>query len=370
MNVAIVHDWLTGMRGGEIVLEALLRIWPRASLHTLFYDPASVSETIRSRRVFVSYLDRIPGIHRYYRNLLPLFPSAVESLDLGTPDVVISSSHAVAKGVRPGKALHVSYCHTPMRYIWDAAADYNPGILRSAALAAVGGRLRAWDRRTAARVHYFVSNSNFVSERIQTCYGRSSRTIPPPVDVGFFTASRREGDFFLWAGALVGYKKPDLAIEAFNGTHRRLVIAGTGPEETRLRRKAGPNVAFRGWLPRTELRELYRSARALVFPGKEDFGMVAVEARAAGCPVIAYDRGGAAESLVDGANAVLFSSQTVGGLRGAMDRFDAIEWSQPVIRAGTEGFSREKFEWEMESFVRDCWDRHVARAPARDASGR
>ena len=356
MKVAIVHDWLNGMRGGENVLEALIEIWPEASIFTLFYDPRRVSPAIRSRPISVSYLNRIPGIRRNYRYFLGLFPRAIESLNLGNPDLVISSSHAVAKGVRPGSALHICYCHTPMRYIWDALEDYNPGILQRAGLSMIRRRLRAWDRDTSQFVHHFIANSRFVADRIQSCYGREATLIHPPVDTVTFTPPRQEEDFFLWVGALVAYKKPELAIDAFNGTHRRLVIAGSGPEEKRLMGMAGPNIEFSGWLSPNGVRNLYRRARAVIFPGKEDFGIVPIEARACGCPVIAYNAGGAPETLQDGINSILFSTQTVRDLRHALERFDNIEWSESSVRKGTELFSRERFKSEMESFVERCWN--------------
>ena len=358
MKVAIAHDWLNGMRGGEKVLEALLEIWPDATIYTLFHEQGKVSLAIENRPIVVSWLDRVPGIYRYYRNLLPLFPAAVDSLDVGDADLVISSSHAVAKGIRSGNALHICYCHTPMRYIWDGRPDYLPGAAQRAALAVFGSRLRRWDRATASRVDHFIANSRFVGNRIQSYYDRASTMISPPVDTDFYTGARNGEDFFLSVGALVPYKKVDLTVGAFNQTEKLLVVVGDGPERARLARRARSNIEFRGWVANDELRKLYLSAKALVFPGREDFGIVPVEARSCGCPVIAYSEGGAAESIEDGQNGLLFEGQSVLDLTQAIERFDTIRLSEQAIRSGTAAFSRERFRSEIEEFVRARWDEH------------
>src|SRR5262245_1238922 len=259
MKTAIVHDWLNGMRGGERVLEALLELYPSAPIYTLFYQRGSVSPAIAGRRIITSWLDRVPGVYRFYRNMLPIFPAAVESLSLDEFDLVISSSHAVAKCVRPGRALHVSYCHTPMRYLWDAGDDYRPDLLRRTALSLVRSRFRRWDSEVSSRVRYFIANSHFVRKRIQRYYGRDADVVYPPVDTTYFTpphetSSRR---FYLAAGALVAYKRFDLIVRAFNQLQKPLVIAGTGPELRKLRKMAASNVEFTGWVNDSNLRELY-----------------------------------------------------------------------------------------------------------------
>ena len=292
MKVAIVHDWLNGMRGGEKVLEALLELWPDASIFTLFHERGKVSETIESRRIVTSPLNRIPGIYKHYRNLLPLFPSAVRSLQLGTPELVISSSHSVAKSVQTGNATHICYCHTPMRYVWDTSGDYARGIGGRIGLGLFGHWLRQWDRSTAADVDHFIANSRFVANRIRSYYGREATLIYPPVDTTFFSPPRKPETFYLCAGALVPYKRIDLAIDAFNSSGQPLTVVGEGPERKRLTKHAGPNIEFKGWVSDLELRNLYRRARALIFPGREDFGIVPVEARSCGCPVIAFRGGG------------------------------------------------------------------------------
>ncbi len=352
MKVAIVHDWLNGMRGGEKVLEALLELWPDAPIFTLFHQRGKVSRAIESHRITTSALDRIPGIYKHYRSLLPLYPSAIASLDVGSVDLVISSSHSAAKGVRTGGAKHICYCHTPMRYVWDAAADYATDLPKRIGLAAFGPRLRRWDQSTAKHVDHFIANSRFVAARIQSYYGRHSTLISPPVDTTFFCPPRVPEDFFLSAGALVPYKRVDLAVEAFNRSGRRLLIVGEGPERKRLMRKARSNIEFKTCVSNQELRDLYRRARALIFPGREDFGIVPVEARCCGCPVIVFSGGGVSEGLEDGVNSILFEKQSIPALLAAIDRFDTIEWSEISIRKGTSRFSRESFKSRIKEFVK------------------
>ena len=351
MKVAIVHDWLNGMRGGEKVLEALLELWPDAPIFTLFHERGKVSRAIESHPIVTSSLDRIPGIYTHYRNLLPLYPAAITSLDVGTVDLVISSSHSAAKGIRTGSARHICYCHTPMRYAWDAVGDYATDIPKRIGLAAFGPRLRRWDKATAQHVDDFIANSNFVAARIQSCYGRHATLIPPPVDTTFFCPPRQPEDFFLSAGALVPYKRVDLAVEAFNRSGHRLIVAGEGPERKRLMRKAHANIEFTGWVSNRELRDLYRRARALIFPGREDFGIVPVEARSCGCPVIAFSDGGVGELLKDGINSILFEEQSIPDLQAAIDRFETLEWLEGSVRQGTSRFSRESFKSRIKNFV-------------------
>jgi glycosyltransferase involved in cell wall biosynthesis len=364
MRTAVIHDWLNGMRGGEKVLEALLEVYPHATIYTLFHERGKVSPRIESHRIVASWLNRIPGVYRHYRNLLPLFPAAVESFDLSGFDLVFSSSHAVAKGVRRGRAMHVCYCHTPMRYVWDADDDYAFGSIQRSVLHSIRPRLQRWDCEAAGRVDYFIANSRFVRERIQTYYGREAEVIHPPVDTHFFTPSANTGreDFYLAVGALVPYKRFDLIVETFNRLDRRLVIAGSGPELTRLRKIARSNVEFRGWVTDEELRHLYRSAKALVFAAREDFGIVAVEAQACGCPVIAFGAGGLAETIQDGMSGVLFAEQHVDDLVRAIRRFETMTWPEHQVRRRVEAFSRDTFQAGIRKFVAE---RTEAKSPAR-----
>ncbi len=362
MKIAVVHDWLNGMRGGEKVLEAILELYPQSAVYTLFHQQRKVSRSIESHRIVTSWLNRIPGINRYYRYLLPLFPTAVESFDLRGFDLVISSSHAGAKGIRAAPAIHVCYCHTPMRYIWDAADDYGFNGSRYWAMRALRSRLRRWDCETADRVDYFIANSQFVQERIRRYYGRDSEIIYPPVDTEFFTPSsdRRREEFYLAAGALVPYKRIDKVIEAFNKLGRRLVVAGDGPELNRLRKTAQTNIEFRGWVTDEELRRLYRSARALVTAAREDFGIVVVEAQACGCPVVALSRGGSLETVRDGINGILFAEQQVDDIVRAIRRFETMTWPAEQVRHQVEKFSRENFQAGIRNFVSQLANRNSA----------
>lgn len=318
MRVALVHDWLTGMRGGERCLEAFLRLYPEADIFTLVHVPGSTSTLIDARVKGVSFLNRFPGVARYYRWLLPLFPAAVRGFNLEGYDLIISLSHAAAKNITvPAGSRHVCYCFTPMRYIWDQARSYFRGGLFYA-LWPVLWLLRWWDRRGATRVDEFVAISSFVAARIRKFYGRRAFVIHPPVRMAeeiqeqlspeekAFFASHPE-DFFLCAGALVPYKRVDIAVAAFNSLGLPLWVIGKGPELPRLRRAAAGNVRFLGHVSEAFMWECYRRCRALVFPGVEDFGIVPIECLASGRPVIGVDAGGLAETIL-GCNKVVESS--------------------------------------------------------------
>ena len=353
MRVALIHDWLNGMRGGERVLEGLLRIFPGAAIYTLLHEEGKVSPFIESHRIVASWLNRIPGIYRHYRNFLPLFPAAIESFDLSGYDLIVSSSHSVAKGIRPGHALHVSYCHTPMRYVWDAEEDYGFNPLRRAALRYVREPLQRWDCEAASGVHHFIANSQFVRERICSYYGRDAAVIYPPVNTGFFRPSpaTSRSDFYMAAGALVPYKRFDLIVDAFNRLGWRLIVAGHGSELARLRRMAAPNVEIRGAVSDEELRSLYRSSRGLVVAAREDFGIVAVEAQSCGCPVIAFGAGGSPEIVRDGINGILFTEQDADDIARAVMRADSMAWPVEQVRRRVEVYSRETFENKVRDFI-------------------
>jgi glycosyltransferase involved in cell wall biosynthesis len=354
LRVALVHDWLTGMRGGERCLEALCELFPEADLFTLLHVPGSVSPLIERRRITTSFVQRLPDVERRYRAYLPLFPLAVRTFDLRGYDLVVSSSHCVAKAARPGPgALHVCYCFTPMRYVWDLYEDYvgGRGWFVRVAGRPVAAALRRWDRRTSRRVHHFVAISRHVAERIRRCYGRSAEVIYPPVNIGRFQlATPGSEDFYLVVAALVPYKRVDLAIQACGALGRRLLVVGTGPEARRLEALAGPTVEFLGWRGDGEIAELYRRCRAVLFPGLEDFGIVPVEAMAAGRPVIAYGAGGVLETVSPlGGEApptgVFFHEQRVEALVEAIRRFEAAadRFDPRVLRARAERFDRARF---------------------------
>lgn len=301
MRVAIVHDWLTGMRGGERVLEAMLDLFPDAEIFTLLHVPGSVSPRIEARPIHTSPLQRAPFVRRRYRRWLPLFPLAVEALDPRGFDLVLSSSHCVAKAVRPRGAPHLCYCHTPMRYAWDQLGAYLPpgaaGRLARTLAVPAAAALRRWDAATVGRVDAFVANSAHVRGRIRRCWGRDAAVVHPPVAVERFRRPRAPEDFYLVLGALVPYKRVELAIRAAALAGRRLVVAGDGPELPRLRALAGPGVTFLGRVSDDDAADLYARCRAFLFPGVEDFGIAAVEAQAAGASVVARAAGGALETV-------------------------------------------------------------------------
>jgi glycosyltransferase involved in cell wall biosynthesis len=362
-RVALVHDWLTGMRGGERCLEVFCELFPSADLYTLLHAPGSVAPVIEQRRVVTSFIQRLPRAERRYRHYLPLFPAAIRAFDLRGYDLVLSSSHAVAKSVRvPAGALHVCYCFTPMRYVWDLYDDYfgpRSGPATRLLMPAVAAWLRRWDRRTAAGVDQFVAISRFVADRIRRVYGRDADVIYPPVDVARFRLDEAPGDFYLVVSALTPYKRVDLAVEACNRLGRRLVVVGTGPEDRRLRAIAGPTVEFLGWRDDAQTAELYARARALLFPPLEDFGITPLEAMAAGRPVIAFGEGGARETVVppgagEPPTGIFFARQTVKDLEDAIRRFEASadQFEPKALRRRAEGFDRPLFRERIHAYLR------------------
>lgn len=362
-RVALVHDWLTGMRGGERCLEVFCELFPAADVYTLLHLPGRVSPTIERHRIVTSFVQRLPDVERRYRHYLLLFPAAIRGFDLRGYDLVLSSSHCVAKGARPAAgARHVCYCFTPMRYVWDLYDDYfgpGAGALVRGVMPPVAAALRRWDRRASARVHDFVAISAFVAERVRRCYGRASTVIHPPVDCARFALAPAPGDFYLVVSALVPYKRVDLAVAAAGRLGRRLVVVGTGPEEGRLRRLAGREVEFAGWRDDAEVARLYARCRALLFPGLEDFGITPLEAMAAGRPVIAYGAGGALETVVTPGDAareptgLTFAEQTVEALADAMVRFEAQEgaFRPAALRARAETFDRPRFAARIAAYL-------------------
>lgn len=349
LRVALVHDWLTGMRGGEKVLLELCRLFPRSQIYTLFWSRGSVPPEIERRVVQVSFLDRLPASVGY-RNYLPLFPAAVRSLHIKPADLVISSSHAAAKGVRvPDGVPHLSYIHTPARYLWDETGSYfafgDSLWWKRAALQVVAPYLRRFDLRSAQPIEMLAANSHNVRKRIQRFYGRDAQVIYPPVNVDFFTPRPEASteNFYLIVSALEPYKRIDLALEAFRQIDRKLVVVGSGTQERILRAIAPGNVEFAGHVSDEQLRDLYRRCRGLIFPGVEDFGMTPVEAQACGKPVICYAAGGAVESVVSGETGVHFQPQTAEALAAAVEQFEQASWDPDVCRRNSLRFSIEVF---------------------------
>jgi glycosyltransferase involved in cell wall biosynthesis len=349
LTVALVHDWLTGMRGGEKVLEALCEIYPDADLFTLFRIPGSTSPAIERHRIVTSFVQHLPMAERHYRRYLPIFPLAIAQLDLSGHDFVISSSHCAAKAVVAPKGVrHLCYCHSPMRYAWDQFEAYF-GPERVGALASrwiyrpILTRLARWDASTAQRVDRFVANSQHVAGRIRRYYNRAATIVYPPVDTVFYHPSAvTPGRHFLIVSALVPYKRIDLAMASCERLGAPLRIAGDGPERDRLERQAGANVTFLGRLSDEGLRDEYRCAAAVLMPGEEDFGIVPVEAQACGTPVVALGKGGALETVVDGETGVLFDDAGVEAMAGALERAARTRFDPARIRAHAEGFSRER----------------------------
>jgi glycosyltransferase involved in cell wall biosynthesis len=370
VKIALVHDWLTGMRGGEKCLEVLCRLFPDAQVYTLLHRRGTTSPAIERMSIHTSFLQRLPGARRHYRHLLPLMPTAVEGLTIPDDvDLVVSFSHAVAKSIRvPAGVPHVCYCFTPMRYAWHRRADYFVTSSRSIAtpLSVVKGRIldwiQDWDQRTADRVTHFIAISGTIQRRIAESYGRDSQIIYPPVDTEFYTPipepTTRE-DFYLCVSALVPYKRIDLAVEACSELGKRLVVIGAGPEATRLTRLAGPTVELAGWCSNEEIRRRMRQCRALLFPGNEDFGIVPVEAQACGTPVIAYLEGGVTETILNASSSDIgtgwfFERQTSSALVEAIQRFEVErdQFCPRLARARSERFSIDRYERELIGFLR------------------
>jgi len=347
VKVALVHDWLTGMRGGEWVLHEIARMFPDASIYTLIHRPGSSNAELEAHPIRTSWLQMLSHGGRCWRHLLPFMPAAVENFDLGDADLVISSSHCVAKGVIPPPgAYHLSYVHTPMRYAWDQRNLYlrqMPKVLLPF-LSVRLARLRQWDMVSSARVDRLIANSRLVAWRIKHYWNRSAEVIPPPVDTDFFTPGGQRGDALLTVAALVPYKRVEVAIEVAKRLGRPLEIVGVGPQRRELRRRAGPGVRFLGWLSREELRAAYRRAAALLVPNVEDFGMVTVEALACGTPVIGLASSGTADVVRDGREGVLAEHGGVDDLREAAGRLLERSWDPAALRARAEPFSRAAFE--------------------------
>jgi glycosyltransferase involved in cell wall biosynthesis len=356
MKVAIVHYWLVGMRGGEKVIEALCEMYPQADIFTHVYVPEMVSDTLRRHRIIPTFINSLPRAARMYKTYLPLMPLALEQLDLRGYDLVISSESGPSKGIiPPADALHVCYCHTPMRYIWNMYHDYRDGAGRLTRLMMppLAHYLRMWDVSSAARVDSFVANSTTVARRIHRYYGADSVVIHPPVDTGAFSAVAPSelSDSYLMAGELVSYKRPDLAVRAFNEMKLKLVVIGGGEMLEEVRRLAGPTVTVMGSQPFDILKQHYARCRGLIFPGEEDFGMVPVEAMASGRPVVAFGRGGATETVADGMTGVFFAEQTVEAIISAVKRLATLDIDPAKVVAHASQFGREPFFAKMRTHI-------------------
>ena len=360
MRVALVHDYFASLGGSEAVVLALRQLFPEAPLYTLFADKrhlnGGVLDEVEGR---TSFLQRMPGIEDRYWLYYPLFPRAVESLDLREYDLVISSSHGWVKNVRtaPG-SLHICYCHTPLRYAWERV---DPGLAMTGLARPITGALmayvRRWDRKATQRVNVFVANSLEVQSRLQRYYGRSAEVVYPPIDTEYFLPGDAQGDYFLVVSRLVPYKRVDLAVQAFAEMRLPLKVVGDGRAIGELQKLAGPTVEFLGRQPRERLRDLYSRCRALVLAGKEDLGMTSLEAQAAGRPVIAHGAGGALETVVPGETGVHFAPQTVEALIKSVRDFQGMVWDTDRIRRNALRYDQSVFLREMDLIVREhCAD--------------
>lgn len=359
MKVAVVHDYFNVYAGAERVTKEILVLVPEADVFTLMNQMKEDREFLDGHEIHTSFLDRLPKVERYYRGLFPLFSKAIERFDLSDYDLIISSSHSAAKGVRtqPGQ-VHICYCHSPARWAWDLKDQY----LHEAGLDhGVKGRLasrlierfRKWDANNSVGVTHFIGNSNYIKERIRRTYGRDASVIYPPVDTDAFTLQQDKEDFYVIVSRLVWYKKARVAVEAFNAMpDKRLIVVGGGPQLHEVKAMAGSNVDVRGHVSHAELQRLMQSAKAMVFVAEEDFGIAPVEAQACGTPVIAFGRGGALETVVDGVTGVFFKAQTPDEIRKAVERFEAMRFHPERIRRHAEAFAPNRFRQEFQDTVR------------------
>ncbi len=371
-KIAIVHEWFTAIAGSEKVVEQMLHLFPQADVFAVHADPSVVKSTgfLKGHKVTSSFISNLPSANKSYRSYLPLMPLAVEQFDLSSYDVVISSAHAVAKGVLTGPdQLHISYVHSPVRYAWDLQHQYlrESGLdkgLKGWLVKWLLHKIRIWDYRTAAGVDHFVANSRFIGRRIRKVYGRESDVIYPPVDVSSFDFCDQKQDYYLTASRLVPYKRMDLIVQAFaQMPDKKLVVIGDGPDMSKLRSMATPNVSLLGYQPFDELKRHMQQAKAFVFAAEEDFGITPVEAQACGTPVIAYGKGGSLETVIDNpdpgrATGLWFPDQTVESLVTAVLRFESLSVpiSSEVCRQHAERFSTERFRKEFADYVNKRWD--------------
>lgn len=354
-QIALVHDNFAQMGGAEKVAEALHRLLPEAHLYSTLAVPAKLSPVLQQAEIRTTWMQQLPAAHKYYRHYFLLYPFAVEAMDLSAYDLVVTSCFGYAKGVKANPdAVHVCYCHTPMRWVWryeDYAAREQFSGWKQRALPALLAGLKQWDLRAARRPDYFVANSQIVARRIAEVYRREAVVIPPPIDVGRFQISDEQDDYYLVLSRLVAYKRIDLAIEACNRTRRRLLVVGDGPDRQRLARLAGPTVELLGRQPDAAVERLVGRCRALLFPGEEDFGMTPLEVNAAGRPVIAYRGGGATETVVEGETGLFFDQPTPESLAEAIREFEGCRWNVRALRRHAERFDQAIFAERLLGFL-------------------
>lgn len=350
LRVAIIHDWLVTYRGGERVLEALCEIYPDAPIYTLFYDKRKLPESLKNKKII--YPKSLNSLKFMRKLLLPFLPQFIEEFDLSRYDLVVSSSSCVAKGVIPAPhSKHICYIHSPMRYIWDQKKFYFQRLLKlpflGFLLSFLLKSLRIWDVTSSARVDLFLSNSSFVKERVKRYYRRESEVLPPPSDLNSLYSYKRSGkkrEHYLILGALVSYKSFDLAIRAFNQSTKTLFVVGEGPESKSLKKLAKPNIIFKGHLPTQEVYKVLAEAKALIFPGTEDFGLTAIESLALGTPVLAHKSGGALDFIKEGENGFFFEEKKTSSLLESIRQLESSQLSEEKIRESARPFSKENFK--------------------------
>jgi glycosyltransferase involved in cell wall biosynthesis len=351
VKVALVHDWLTQMAGAEKVLYELKKLY-NAPIHTLIYDEKKMRSFFSKEEVFSSWLQKIPFSKKYHRLLLPFFPFAIEQFDLSDADLIISSSHCAAKGIlRHAMQYHICYCHTPARYAWDLY-HYYLGTKRKWLQRYLIYKFRMWDQLTASRVDHFIANSKAVAKRIEVTYGRDASVIYPPVDTDFFQFRKDKQDFYLTASRLVPYKKIDLIVSCFRKRKKdRLIVIGDGPQMKTIQKLATSNVTLLGYKDNETLKDMMQKAKGFIFAAHEDFGIMPVEAMSCGTPVIAFDKGGAKETVIQGKTGLFFEKQNEESLAQALDDFEKMSWDHGLIREHAMQFGKERFQNEISALV-------------------
>lgn len=359
MKVALIHDYLIQIGGAERVLEALCEIFPDAPIYTLLYDEKSTNGIFKDRKIKTSFLQKIPFAKKNHRYFLALMPLAIERLDLSEFDLIVSSSSSYAKGItKPKNALHICYCHTPLRYAWDDTKKFieeshYPRFVKLF-IPFIINKIKKWDLKAASKVNYFIANSNFIADKIKKYYKRDAEVIYPPVKLTENLKLKTENlkkDYFLIVSRLLPYKRVDIAIQAFNELGLKLKIVGAGPARKNLEKMAGKNIEFLGSIHDEELVDVYSDCVAFIFPQEEDFGITAVEAQMAGRPVIAFKAGGALESIIEGKTGIFFKKQNKDSLIDAVKRFKNMKFNEDDIKAHAQKFSKEEFKKKMKEFV-------------------
>jgi glycosyltransferase involved in cell wall biosynthesis len=348
-KVAIIAEWLTWRGGAESVVDALLEAFPEADLFTTAYNDKKLPE-YKSKHPRVSFLDKIPVVRHKHQLVPPLLLKAIESLDLSGYDLIISSSSAIGKGIKkPKNCIHVCYCHTPMRYVWQPELDNR--LVRIPFGKFFLNYLKKWDLKSNKSVDYFLTNSNFTKDRIRRCYNREAEVIYPPVDIEDKFKISKKSDFYLCLGRLIPYKMVDLAVQACNELGKQLIVAGDGPDSNKLKSEANENIKFTGRVSNSQKNDLLQKAKALIFPAEEDFGIVPVESMSHGTPVIAYSKGGVIESVIDKKTGIFFNKQTVSSLKEAIREFEKTKFDTQKIRDHSLGFSKSRFINEIKDFI-------------------